>query len=102
MTRIAGGLKITGGVRFDSIPPPITLIIATNGDGGLVGWAPGAASIAYNATVIATFPIGSKITFQDNTTATITGWDDYGPTYIDIFWDTPKTGDLFPITLSTY
>jgi hypothetical protein len=102
MTKITGGLRITGGIKFDSIPPPITLIIATNGDGGLGGWSAGAASISYSNTVIATFPIGSKITFQDNTTATIVGWDPYAPLYIDIFWDTPKTGDLFPITLSTY
>ena len=25
---------------------------------------------------------------------------DTSPTYIDLFWDTPKTGTLFPITLS--
>jgi hypothetical protein len=45
--------------------------------------------------------VGSTITFQDSTTATITQWDDYGPTYIDIFWDTPKVGTIFPITLTT-
>ena len=77
----------------------MALIITDDGSGGLVGWAAGAASIAYSSTVIAAYPIGSTITFQDNTTATITGWDDYGPLYIDIFWDTPKTGTIFPITL---
>ena len=76
------------------------LVISLNSDGGTTGWAPGAASIPYSATVIATYPVGSTITFQDSTTATITQWDDYGPTYIDIFWDTPKTGTIFPITLS--
>ena len=77
------------------------LVIPLNSDGGTVGYSPQAASIPYSATVIATYPVGSTITFQDNTTATITQWDDYGPTYIDIFWDTPKVGTIFPITLST-
>jgi hypothetical protein len=26
-------------------------------------------------------------------------YDPYAPNYIDIFWDTPKTGILFPITI---
>ena len=91
---IGAGVALTGG-------GPEPLVIPTSDTGGLTGWAPGAAGIPYSATVIATYPIGSTITFQDNTTATIVGWDDYGPLYIDIFWDTPKTGTIFPITLST-
>ena len=76
------------------------LIIPTNDGGGLTGWAPGAAAIPYSATVIAAYPVGSTITFQDNTTATIVQWDPYAPNYIDIFWDNSKTGTIFPITLS--
>lgn len=77
------------------------LTIADDGGGGLVGWSPQALSIAYNPTVISTYPVGSTITFQDGSTATIIQWDDYGPLYIDLFWSTPKTGILFPITLSS-
>ena len=82
-----------------SSPPP-TLVIPTSDTGALTGWSSTAAGIPYSATVIATFPVGSTITFQDNTTATIVQWDSYAPTYIDIFWDTPKSGTIFPITLS--
>ena len=80
---------------------PGPLVIPLSDTGGVIGWSPTSASIPYSATVIATYPVGSTITFQDSTTATITQWDDYGPTYIDIFWDTPKVGTIFPITLST-
>ena len=80
--------------RFQSIT------IATNDGGGLVGWNSQALSVSYNPTLISTYPVGSTITFQDGSTASITQWDDYGPIYIDLFWDTPKTGTLFPITLS--
>jgi len=91
------GLQLTSGAA----PPPSPLVIPTSDTGGVTGWNPQAAGIPYSATVIATYPVGSTITFQDSTTATITQWDDYGPTYIDIFWDTPKVGTIFPITLST-
>jgi hypothetical protein len=95
------GVRISGGVTIRTPPPPRpTLVIPTNDGGGLTGWNTNAAGIPYSPTVIATYPVGSTITFQDSTTATITQWDDYGPTYIDIFWDTPKTGTIFPITLS--
>jgi hypothetical protein len=78
-----------------------SLTIATNSDGGLGGWNPTALSIAYNSTVISTYPVGSKITFQNGDVRTIVQWDDYGPTYIDLFWDSPTTSSpLFPITLS--
>ena len=76
------------------------LTIATNDGGGLTGWSSTALAVAYNPAIISTYGIGSTITFYDNTTATIVGIDDYNPLYIDIFWDTPKSGTLFPITLS--
>ena len=94
---IGSGISVGGGI---SVSTPSRLTIATNSDGGLGTWAPGAASIPYSATVIGDYPVGSTITFQDNTTATITQWDDYGPLYIDIFWDNSKTGTIFPITLT--
>jgi hypothetical protein len=73
--------------------------IATNDSGGLTGWGLGALSVAYNPTLISAYPVGSTITFQDGSTATIVGYDPYAPNYIDIFWDIPKTGTLFPITI---
>ena len=76
--------------------------IATNDSGGLTGWGLGALSVAYNPTLISTYPVGSTITFQDGSTATIVGYDPYAPNYIDIFWDIPKTGTLFPITICSY
>lgn len=94
---IGGGISIGGNVRVTLELP--SLVIPLNSDGGTTGWSPQSASIPYSATVIATYPVGSTITFQDNTTATIVQWDDYGPIYIDIFWSTPKTGTIFPITL---
>ena len=75
------------------------LSIATNDSGGLIGWGSQALSVAYNPTLISTYPVGSIITFQDGSTATLTMYDPYAPNYIDIFWDTPKSGTLFPITL---
>ena len=96
---IGGGISIGGNVKVTLETP--SLVIPLNDTGGVTGWAPGAASIPYSATVIANFPVGSTITFQDGTTATIVQWDNYGPTYIDIFWNTPKVGTIFPITLST-
>jgi hypothetical protein len=77
------------------------LTIADDGNGGLVGYNSQALAVAYNADIISKFPVGSTITFQDNATATIIQIDNYAPTAIDIFWDTPKTGTLFPITLKT-
>ena len=91
---IGAGVALTGG-------GPEPLVIPLSDTGGLTGWSPTAAGIPYSATVIATYPIGSTITFQDGSTSTIAGWDDYGPTYIDIFWVGNKTGNIFPITLST-
>ena len=95
------GIIVGAGITADTGIPIGGLTIATNDGGGLGGWNSNALSIAYNPTVISTYPVGSTITFQDGATATITMWDDYGPIYIDLFWDTPKTGPLFPITLST-
>lgn len=77
-----------------------SLTIATNDGGGLTGWGSTALAVVYDPVIISDYTVGSTITFYDNTTATITGIDNYGPIYIDIFWDTPKTGTLFPITLS--
>ena len=95
------GINIGPGIDINSSPPaPPPLVIPVSDTGGVTGWNPQAAGIPYSPTVIATYPVGSTITFQDSTTATITQWDDYGPTYIDIFWDTPKTGTIFPITLT--
>ena len=91
---IGAGIALTGG-------GPEPLVIPLSDTGGLTGWSPTAAGIPYSATVIATYPIGSTITFQDGSTSTIAGWDDYGPTYIDIFWVGNKSGTIFPITLST-
>lgn len=96
---IGPGIEVGPGIALSG--PPAPLVIPTNDQGGLTGWAPGSAGIPYSATVIAAYPVGSTITFQDSTTATIVGWDPYAPNYIDIFWDTPKTGTIFPITLST-
>jgi hypothetical protein len=97
--KIEGGINIGGGIHVGLPNPGLT--IATNSDGGTIGWSAQSASIAYSATVIGNYPVGSTITFQDNTTATITQWDDYGPLYIDIFWNNSKTGTIFPITLTT-
>lgn len=77
-----------------------TVTIATNSDGGLGGWSSQACSVAYDPAIISTYHKGGKITFSNGTTATITQIDDYGPTYIDIFWDTPLSGNIFPITLT--
>ena len=97
---IGPGINIGAGVALSGGGPE-PLVIPLNSDGGTTGWSSTSASIPYGATIIATYPVGSTITFQDSTTATITQWDDYGPTYIDIFWNTAKVGTIFPITLST-
>ena len=94
---IGSGISVGGGI---SVLTPNVLVIPLSDTGGLTGWSPTAAGIPYSATIIATYPIGSTITFQDGSTSTIAGWDDYGPTYIDIFWVGNKTGNIFPITLS--
>ena len=91
---IGAGITLTGG-------GPEPLVIPLSDSGGVTGWSSTSAGIPYSATVIGNYPVGSTITFQDNTTATITQWDPYAPNYIDIFWNTPKTGTIFPITLST-
>jgi hypothetical protein len=93
---ICGGISIGGNVRVTLELP--SLVIPLNSDGGLTGWGPQNASIPPNATVIATYPVGSTITFQDGSTSTIADWGDYGA-YIDIGWSTTKTGTIFPITL---
>jgi len=99
---IGAGINIGGGIFMGTgTPPGGPLVIPLNSDGGTTGWSSTSASIPYSATVIATYPVGSTITFQDGSTQTIAIWDDYGPTYIDIFWNTPKVGTIFPITLST-
>ena len=96
---IGPGIAVGGGVTLAQEPP--SLIIPTNDQGGLTGWSPTSASIPYGATIIATYPAGSStITFQDGSTQTIAGWDPYPVGgYIDIFWNTSKTGTIFPITL---
>lgn len=77
-----------------------SITIANDGPGGgLIGWSPTALAVAYNPTLISEFPIGSTIVWQDGSTAIIVGYDPYAPNYIDIFWDTPKSGTLFPITI---
>ena len=95
---IGPGIVIGGGITLSKETP--TLVIPLNNDGGVIGWSPVSASIPFSATVIANFPVGSTIRFQDNTTSTIDAWDPYpGGGYIDIFWVGAKTGTIFPITL---
>ena len=97
---IGGGISIGGNVRVTLELP--SLVIPLNSDGGVTGWSSTSASIPYGATIIATYPAGSStITFQDGSTQTIAAWDPYPVGgYIDIFWNTSKTGTIFPITLS--
>ena len=97
---IGGGISIGGNVRVTLELP--SLVIPLNSDGGVIGWSSTSASIPYGATIIATYPAGSStITFQDGSTQTIAAWDPYPEGgYIDIFWNTPKVGTIFPITLS--
>ena len=78
----------------------LSLIIADDGGGGLVGWNPTAFAIAPNPAVGTIYPVGSQITFQNGEVRTIVQIDDYSPTYMDIFYDSPiSTGILFPITI---
>ena len=97
---IGGGISIGGNVKVTLELP--SLVIPLNSDGGVTGWSSTSASIPYGATIIATYPAGSStITFQDGSTQTIAAWDPYPEGgYIDIFWNTSKTGTIFPITLS--
>jgi hypothetical protein len=95
---IGPGIAVGGGVTVAQEPP--SLVIPLNSDGGTTGWSTTSASIPYSATVIANFPVGSTITFQNGTTSTIIQWDPYAPNYIDIFWTGAKTGTIFPITLT--
>ena len=92
--------KIASGA--DTAQVGSSLTIANDGSGGLVGWGPNSLSVASNSEILSETYIaaGSTITFQDGVVATITQIDNY-PEYHDIFWDTPKTGTLFPITLKT-
>ena len=76
-----------------------SITIATNDGGGLNGWNSNALAVAYSPTLISEFPVGSTIVWQDNSTAIIVQYDPYPPHYIDIFWDTPKSGTLFPIVI---
>ena len=86
----------------DTVPAGSSLTIATNGSGNLdSGYNSTTLVVAYDANILSTFAVGSTITFQDGVVATITAFGDYGPTSIDIAWDTPKTGTLFPIILKT-
>lgn len=92
--------KIASGA--DTAQVGSSLTIANDGSGGLVGWGTTSLSVASNSEILSETYIaaGSTITFQDGVVATITQIDNY-PEYHDIFWDTPKTGTLFPITLKT-
>jgi hypothetical protein len=92
--------KIANGV--DIAPAGSALTIATNGNGGLdSAYNSNTLVVAYNAAILSTFAVGSTITFQDGVVATITEFADYGPTSIDIGWNPPKSGTLFPIILKT-
>jgi hypothetical protein len=95
---IENGITIGPGIDIDSSLAPLT--IATNAGGGLdSGYNNNTLVAAYNAAIL-TFPVGCTITFYDGAVGTTTEFADYGAT-IDIGWTPPKTGTLFPITLST-
>ena len=94
----ANSLLIKSGITAAQVGSSLT--IADDGAGGLVGWGTNSLSVAYNAAILSTYTAGSTITFQDGVVATITQIEDY-TSYIDISWDTPKTGTLFPIILKT-
>ena len=77
------------------------LTIATNSGGGLNGWNPTAFDISPNPAIGTTYPVGSQITFQNGEVRTMVQVDDYSPTYMDIFYDSPiSSTTLFPITIS--
>ena len=99
---MSGAIMFSVGTFKSSAAIEITpLIIPDDGGGGLNGWGGGinAASIPYSATIVATYPVGTSITFRDNTRSTISGWDPYAPNYIDIFWVTAKVNPVFPFVL---
>ena len=97
---IGPGINIGGSISI-GIVTTFVLTIATNSVGGLTGYSSQATAVTANPVIISTYGPGSTITFQDSTTATITQIDDYTPDdYIEIFWDTPKVGVIFPITLT--
>lgn len=87
--------------NYNTTKSRFTLTIADNGSpGGLGGWNPTAFAIAPNPAIGTAYPVGSKITFQNGEVRTIIQIDDYSPTYIDIFYDSPiSTSILFPITI---
>jgi hypothetical protein len=85
---IGGGISIGGNVKVTLELP--SLVIPLNSDGGVTGWSSTSASIPYSATVIAAYPVGSTITFQDGSTATIVQWDTLDLFTCDIFWNTPQ------------
>ena len=78
-----------------------SITIADNGSpGGLVGWNPTAFAVAPNPLIGTTYPVGSQIIFQNGEIRYIIQIDDYSPTYIDIFYDSPiSTNILFPIII---
>ena len=92
-------LNLDASIASSYSAPTGGLTIATNLEGQLSGWNSQSLSVAYDANILSTYAVGDTIIFQDNTTANITEIGDYGPTYIDIIWDTPVTGNIFPITL---
>jgi hypothetical protein len=78
--------------------------IATNSTGGLDGFSVGGQAVAFsilpNPVIGTTYPVGSQITFQNGEVRTMIGIDDYSPSYIDIFYDSPiSTNILFPIII---
>lgn len=130
MSVIIRKLKVVGsmviGPKVDGLTPTATPLPATatpipatatptptaiscvdipfNSDGGLVGWSvggsPTAFSIAPNPDIGTIYPVGSQITFQNGEIRTMVAIDDYSPSYIDLFYDSPiSTGTLFPITI---
>ena len=76
------------------------LDIATNSGGGLNGWNPTAFDIAPNPAIGTTYPVGSQILFQNGEIRTMVQVDDYSPSYMDIFYDSPiSSTTLFPIKI---
>ena len=72
-----------------------SIVIAT-GD----AWGSSVVAIARNTTLGSTYLPGGTITFADGEVRTITQIDVY-PSGTDIYWNTAKTGTIFPITLKT-
>ena len=88
----------TGNLSFVVVYSQLT--IATNLTGGLTGFSTNGCTVAYNPLILSLYPAGNIITFQDNTTAMITGNDDNTPISISIYWNNAISGNIFPITLS--